>query len=69
MTELEFDTLLHEAGFGEDRYPPNGRLNHWPSGKLFTPMSYYEIKWLVEKILECRPIGSGCPPGEGPHYQ
>lgn len=52
MTKQEFDALLDRLGYGGKYYPPNGRLNHWPSGKLFTPMNYYEIKELIERVLE-----------------
>ena len=45
MTDKEFDKLLADLGYGRDNYPPNGRLNHWPSGKLFSPVDYY---WVME---------------------
>lgn len=54
MTGPEFDALLDELGYGRKSYPPNGRLNHWPSGKLFDPVDYYWIKDFAERVLSRR---------------
>lgn len=42
MSDEDFDWFM--SGLGYD-------LKHWPSGKLFRPLNYYEIKALVLAVL------------------
>jgi len=44
VTSDEFNKLLETLGYGPKDYPPNGRLDHWPSGKLFQQVDYYWVR-------------------------
>lgn len=52
MSHDEFDSLMQRVGY-TDVYG-KGMLNHWPSGKLFHPLDYWDIKRLVELVLADR---------------